>query len=119
LEGFAAKDGGGQYVMDIPKIVLMVTGRPHSVDIHLEDWDALIAAWLPGGEGGGIADVIFGNRDFVAKTPVTWYGVYETTADPVTGSTQGRTGNITFPFGWGLKKNEDLTHPYEVYVHSF
>jgi beta-glucosidase len=119
IEGFAAKDGDGQYVLDIPKIVLMIAGRPHSVDIHLGDWDALIAAWLPGSEGGGIADVVFGSRDFAGKTPVTWYGVYEEIADPVTGSSVGRAGNITFPFGWGLKKSEDLTHPHQVYVHEF
>ena len=119
VEGFAAKDGNGQYVMNIPKIVLMIVGRPHSIDLHLEDWNAVIAAWLPGSEGGGIADVIFGSRDFIGKTPMTWYGVYEEIADPVTGSKKGKTGNITFPYGWGIKKDEDLAHSYQVYIHNF
>jgi hypothetical protein len=119
VEGFAARDSEGQYIMNIPKIVLMITGRPHSIDIHLDDWDAVIATWLPGSEGGGIADVLFGNRDFVAKTPMTWYGIYESIADPLGGSVLGRTGNITFPFGWGLRKNEDLEYPHQVYIHNF
>jgi beta-glucosidase len=35
--------------------------------------NALVAAWLPGSEGMGITDCIFGDKDFVGALPVTWY----------------------------------------------
>jgi beta-glucosidase len=34
--------------------------------------DALVASWLPGSEGEGVADVLFGKRSFTGKLPVTW-----------------------------------------------
>ncbi|KAF5470463.1 hypothetical protein F2P56_010977 [Juglans regia] len=58
----------------IPTLAILVSGRP----LVLEPWllektDALIAAWLPGSEGGGIADVVFGDHDFEGRLPVTWF----------------------------------------------
>ncbi|KAG2669997.1 hypothetical protein I3843_14G062700 [Carya illinoinensis] len=58
----------------IPTLAILVSGRP----LVLEPWllekiDALIAAWLPGSEGGGIADVIFGDHDFEGRLPMTWF----------------------------------------------
>jgi len=38
----------------------------------LNDWDALIAAWLPGTEGHGVADVLFGDYNPSAKLSVSW-----------------------------------------------
>lgn len=46
----------------IPTIVILLSGRPLYIESHLDDWDALIAAWLPGTEGQGVADVLFGDR---------------------------------------------------------
>ena len=34
--------------------------------------DALVASWLPGSEGAGVADVVFGRRPFTGKLPVSW-----------------------------------------------
>jgi beta-glucosidase len=77
----------------VPLIVIMLSGRPMSVGSHHNNWDAFIAAWLPGSEAGdGIADVLFGERDFVGKTPYTWR---ETFPD----------GQVLYPFGFGLRKN--------------
>ncbi len=56
----------------IPTIVVLVSGRPLIVTGHLGDWDALVAAWLPGTEGDGVADVLFGEYDFVGRLPHSW-----------------------------------------------
>lgn len=45
----------------LPVIVILVSGRPMYVESQVTNWDALVAAWLPGTEGGGVADVLFGN----------------------------------------------------------
>lgn len=41
-------------------IVVIVSGRPLSLPDESEGWDAIVAAWLPGSEGGGVADRLFG-----------------------------------------------------------
>lgn len=53
-------------------IVVIVSGRPLDVSAYVNDWDALVAAWLPGSEGGGVADVLFGDEPFTGTLPVAW-----------------------------------------------
>ncbi len=55
-----------------PVIVILVSGRPMIVAPELENWDALIAAWLPGTEGQGLADVLFGDYNPTGKLPCSW-----------------------------------------------
>ncbi|MEV7340185.1 glycoside hydrolase family 3 N-terminal domain-containing protein [Streptomyces sp. NPDC093544] len=79
-------------------VVLTVSGRPQLVGDRLGDIDALVASWLPGTEGSGVADVLYGKRPFTGQLPVTWpksesqlpINVGDTSYDP------------QFPFGWGL-----------------
>lgn len=53
--------------------VLVVSGRPMIVPPELlVQIDALVASWLPGSEGDGVADVLFGRKPFTGKLPVTW-----------------------------------------------
>ncbi len=52
--------------------VILVSGRPMIVTDRIENWDAFFAVWLPGTEGDGIADVIFGDVPFSGKLSVTW-----------------------------------------------
>lgn len=56
----------------IPVIVILISGRPLVVNKELDESDAFIAAWLPGSEGGGVADVLFGDYDFQGKLSFTW-----------------------------------------------
>ncbi|WP_246034571.1 glycoside hydrolase family 3 protein [Qipengyuania marisflavi] len=62
----------------IPVIALMITGRPLYVNPALNTADAFVVAWLPGSEGGGIADVLVGDAagkarfDFAGKLPAAW-----------------------------------------------
>jgi beta-glucosidase len=53
-------------------VVVLFSGRPLIVTEHLPQWDAFVAAWLPGTEGDGIAQVLFGEYPFVGKLPYTW-----------------------------------------------
>ena len=43
-------------------VVLVVSGRPQVLTDQLGEMDALVASWLPGSEGAGVADVLFGQR---------------------------------------------------------
>jgi hypothetical protein len=53
-------------------VVLVVSGRPQIVTDLLGSVDALVASWLPGTEGAGVADVLFGRQGFTGKLPVSW-----------------------------------------------
>ena len=53
-------------------VVILLSGRPLIVTEHLPRWDAFVAAWLPGTEGQGIADVLFGHYPFSGKLSFTW-----------------------------------------------
>jgi beta-glucosidase len=56
----------------IPVVVVLVSGRPLILGDALTQADALVAAWLPGTEGQGVADVLFGDYKLTGKLPVTW-----------------------------------------------
>ncbi|MEH0514515.1 glycoside hydrolase family 3 N-terminal domain-containing protein [Streptomyces sp. B21-079] len=78
--------------------VLVVSGRPQLIGDRLGEIDALVASWLPGTEGDGVADVLYGRRAFTGRLPVTWprseaqlpINVGDTAYDP------------QYPYGWGL-----------------
>jgi beta-glucosidase len=53
-------------------VVVLISGRPLILEPILDDVDALVAAWLPGTEGDGIADVLFGSYNPTGKLSVTW-----------------------------------------------
>ncbi|MCR4278284.1 MAG: glycoside hydrolase family 3 protein [bacterium] len=53
-------------------VVVIVSGRPLDIKEYVKDWDAVIAAWLPGSEGQGVADVLFGDYPFMGTLPVAW-----------------------------------------------
>lgn len=53
-------------------IVIIISGRPLDIKAYATDWDTIIAAWLPGSEGQGIADVLFGDYPFIGTLPVEW-----------------------------------------------
>jgi len=53
-------------------VVVLVTGRPLIITQQIADWDALVVAWLPGSEGAGVADVLFGKEPFSGTLPLPW-----------------------------------------------
>ncbi|KAL8129474.1 hypothetical protein V2J09_018629 [Rumex salicifolius] len=54
-------------------VVVVISGRPVVVEPYLEGVEALVAAWLPGTQGQGVADVLYGEYGFTGKLPRTWF----------------------------------------------
>ena len=79
-------------------VVILISGRPLIVTGHLPQWDAFVAAWLPGTEGQGIADVLFGDYPFTGKLSFTW----PRSMDQIPCDFQS-LGRPLFPFGYGLE----------------
>lgn len=58
----------------VPTLMILFSGRPMVLEpTVLEKTEAVVSAWLPGSEGQGMADVIFGDYDFEGKLPVSWF----------------------------------------------
>ncbi|CAL4919085.1 unnamed protein product [Urochloa decumbens] len=79
-------------------VVVVVSGRPLVVDPYLGGVDALVAAWLPGTEGQGVADVLFGDYGFTGRLPVTWFRSVE----QLPMNAGDAHYDPLFPFGFGL-----------------
>ncbi|MFW5994819.1 MAG: glycoside hydrolase family 3 protein [Spirochaetia bacterium] len=58
--------------VDTPVAAVLLSGRPLVLTDELPMMDALVAAWLPGSEASGIADVLFGDSEPVGRLPMTW-----------------------------------------------
>ena len=56
----------------VPVVTVLYSGRPLVLGDAIDRSDALVAAWLPGTEGEGMADVLFGDAKFTGKLPRTW-----------------------------------------------
>jgi beta-glucosidase len=81
-------------------IVVVVSGRPLIIDPpRLRAIDALVAAWLPGSEGAGVADVLFGERPFTGRLPVTWPRSLD--QEPI--NVGDEDYDPLYPYGWGLR----------------
>ena len=81
-------DGNGKYTLNLSEqhqnyvnayankgidvIVVLISGRPLVVTNEINQSDAFIVAWLPGSEGDGIAEVLFGDYNFTGKLPHSW-----------------------------------------------
>lgn len=102
----------------IPTISVFLSGRPMWVNPELNASDAFVAAWLPGSEGGGVADVLFRDtqgsvrHDFTGRLSFSWPN------DPL--DVELNVGNVEyhplFAYGYGLSVNDDdnLTELNEV-----
>ena len=81
-------------------IVVVISGRPLVLTAQLEQMDALVAAWLPGSEGAGVADVLFGDFPFTGKLPFSWPRTVEQLPF-APGNATGCAAPL-FAFGYGL-----------------
>ncbi|KAL8038187.1 hypothetical protein ABFX02_11G088500 [Erythranthe guttata] len=79
-------------------VVVLVTGRPVVIEPYLGGMDAVVAAWLPGSEGQGVADVLFGDYGFTGKLPITWFK----NVDQLPMNFGDPHYDPLFPFGYGL-----------------
>ena len=80
--------------------VIVVSGRPLEIDpAQLGRIDALVAAWLPGGEGKGVADTLFGREPYSGRLPMTWPRTVA--QEPI--NVGDRPYDPLYPFGFGLR----------------
>ncbi|KAM3374329.1 beta-glucosidase BoGH3B-like isoform X2 [Capsicum galapagoense] len=79
-------------------LVIVISGRPVVIDPYLANIDALVAAWLPGSEGQGVADVLFGDYGFTGKLARTWFK----SVDQLPMNVGDPHYDPLFPFGFGL-----------------
>lgn len=79
-------------------VVVTVTGRPVVIEPYLSSIDALVAAWLPGSEGQGVADVLFGDYGFSGKLARTWFK----SVDQLPMNVGDPHYDPLFPYGFGL-----------------
>jgi beta-glucosidase len=82
----------------VPTVVIVVSGRPLVVTDRLAGWRALVAAWLPGSEGEGVADVLFGDAAPTGRLPITW----PRSAAQVPLHQGAASYDPLFPYGFGL-----------------
>jgi len=89
----------------IPVVAVFLSGRPLWMNREINASDAFVAAWLPGSEGGGIADVLLRDargriqHDFHGRLSVSWPRRADQTDNNV-----GRPGyDPLFAFGYGLR----------------
>ncbi|XP_024544818.1 uncharacterized protein LOC9644519 isoform X1 [Selaginella moellendorffii] len=78
--------------------VVLISGRPLVLEPHIDMMDALVAAWLPGSEGQGVADVLFGDHDFVGKSSRTWFK----RVDQLPMNVGDMGYDPLFPYGFGM-----------------
>jgi beta-glucosidase len=80
-------------------VVLVVSGRPQLLGDVVGLADAVVASSLPGSEGAGVADVLFGDLPFAGRLPVTWAA----SADQVPINVGDADYEPLYPYGWGLR----------------
>jgi beta-glucosidase len=80
-------------------VVVVVSGRPLVLTDQLARIDALVAAWLPGSQGEGVADVLFGRQPFTGRLPQTWPRSLD--QEPI--NIGDRDYRPLYPYGWGLR----------------
>ncbi|RVW39005.1 Beta-glucosidase BoGH3B [Vitis vinifera] len=79
-------------------MVVVISGRPVVIQPYLSSIHALVAAWLPGTEGQGVTDVLFGDYGFTGKLPRTWFK----TVDQLPMNSGDPHYDPLFPIGFGL-----------------
>jgi len=96
--------------LNIPTVSIFISGRPLWVNPEINASDAFIAAWLPGSEGGGIADVIMRNEqekiehDFVGRLSFSW----PKSADQEVLNAEGADYDPLFALGYGLSVTDNV-----------
>lgn len=80
----------------IRTVAVFLSGRPLWVNRELNAADAFVAAWLPGSEGAGVADILFGQRRPTGRLSFSWPGTCE-------GTPVNDARDALFPVGFGLQ----------------
>lgn len=81
----------------VPTVAVLVSGRPLDITGELGDLDGLLASWLPGTEGAGVADVLFGDHDPGGRLTMSWAESFD--QQPIN---EGDGKTPLFAYGYGL-----------------
>jgi beta-glucosidase len=101
--------------LNIPYVILLISGRPLILDEVTDDADALVACWLPGTEASGTTDVLFGDFDFTGKLSQTWPSAIS--QEPINwGDSQYQP---LFPYGYGLSYAQNDVPSIDTIAFSF
>ena len=76
-------------------LVPLISGRPLNIADHINSWDGFAAVWLPGTEGDGISDILFGDFQSSGKLSYPWPIKAEYGAN-------AEDKDLLFNFGFGL-----------------
>ena len=93
----------------VPVVSVFLSGRPLWVNPEINDSDAFVAAWLPGSEGGGIADVLFQTEpehDFTGRLSFSW----PASAQPGLLNPEDAPYEPLFAYGYGLSYGDTATN---------
>jgi len=90
----------------IPVVSVFLSGRPLQVQPEIDASDAFVAAWLPGTEGAGIADVLIGDAAGMPRSNFSGSLSFGWPAQPPDGAADG-ANLLMFPFGYGLHYGVD------------
>jgi beta-glucosidase len=83
-------------------VVVIISGRPLIITPIVDQVDAIVAAWLPGSEGQGLADVLFGDVPFTGRLSFSWpRAMDQLPFDFDTLPADGCAAPL-YPFGYGL-----------------
>ena len=76
-------------------LVLLISGRPMNIADHIDNWDGFAALWLPGTEGDGVSDILFGDFQPTGKLSYPWPINTEEGANTL-------VSDLLFDIGFGL-----------------
>jgi beta-glucosidase len=82
----------------IPLVLVLISGRPMRIESYLSNFDAVVAAWLPGSAGDGVASALYGNTSFSGVLPKSW--PKDSTTLPISSLQSG--ADPLFAYGFGL-----------------
>lgn len=88
----------------VPTVAVFLSGRPLWMNRELNTADAFVASWLPGGEGAGVADILFGAREATGRLSFSWPKTCE-------GTPLNSPEGALFPLGYGLSLGETPSLP--------
>lgn len=90
---------------DVPVLAIMVSGKPLLMTDYIDNIDAFVMAFLPGTEGLGITDVLYGDYNFKGKLPYTYPRLLSQVADTMLDPNYNPSSYL-FPCGFGLTYEE-------------
>lgn len=90
------------FVSPTDRLLWLHAGRPLTIEPLLTEVDALVVAWLPGSEGAGVADLLFGDLEFTGRLPRTWFR----TVSQLPLNVGDKRYDPLFPFGFGMDSKE-------------